>query len=459
METQYSIFNTAKRIISDYTLCAECFGRQFALLGTGLSNQERANSILTTLLLEYNDLLNESQGNKDLFMKNLEKLQEIASKMNFKPAILLMKKFQPEWQDSTDKVCYLCNNFFQRVNSLVTTIINNAKDYEFENYLVGTSINAKIVDKEDEFRAKLEINTGESMKKNFNRVVGKKLEVIWGKFVEFKQPQLNIQISIDRDRYKVQVTSNPLCVKGRYRKLIRGIPQTHWPHKKCRGKGCEECYFTGKQYPTSVEELISPEFLQSSRSDQSVFHGAGREDIDARCIGPGRPFIIELKEPRIRSIDLHRIQKEVNKKNGDKVEIFDLVFVPRSEIKNLKQSGEATAKTYYVLIKSETKLTKRDFKCKLASIKKKILENPILQRTPLRVVHRRADLTRKRMVYDIEFKWKNRYYFSSRIKAMGGTYIKELISGDEGRTKPSLSELFGRNLRCAELDIVNIEYR
>ncbi len=105
---------------------------------------------------------------------------------------------------------------------------------------------------------------------------------------------------------------------------MRGIPQTHWPHKNCRGKGCEECKFTGKQYSTSVEELINPLFLQYSKAEKSVFHGAGREDIDARCIGTGRPFIIELKEPKVRSLDLQRIQKELVNNDGDKVEIFDL---------------------------------------------------------------------------------------------------------------------------------------
>ena len=78
------------------------------------------------------------------------------------------------------------------------------------------------------------------------------------------------------------------------------------------------------------------------------------------------------------------------------------------------------------------------------------------QRTPIRVAHRRADLTRKRSIFDIEFQWVNKYHFRAIIKAMGGTYIKEFISGDEGRTKPSLAELFGVPLKCEELDIIDV---
>ncbi|HIP57883.1 MAG TPA: tRNA pseudouridine(54/55) synthase Pus10, partial [Archaeoglobus profundus] len=34
---------------------------------------------------------------------------------------------------------------------------------------------------------------------------------------------------------------------------------------------------------------------------------------------------------------------------------------------------------------------------------------------------------------------------------------KELISGDEGRTKPSLSEALGVNARVAKLDVIRVE--
>jgi len=456
MEINNSILTSAKKILHEYNLCAECFGRQFALLGTGLSNTERAHSIFNILLLEYCKQMNESQGSESIFTQNLELIRKIATNTDYEPANLVMKKYDATWETSSEFTCYLCNNVFSNLDTIVDDIHGIAKEYEFSNYLVGTSANAKILDREDEFRARLEINSGESLKRNINRETGKKLEELWKKSVEFNNPELIIQIKLDRDKHTVHISSNPLCIKGRYRKYLRGIPQTHWPHKFCRGKGCKECNFTGKQYPTSVEELINPLFLQYSKAEKSVFHGAGREDIDARCIGTGRPFIIELKEPVIRSFDLQQIQKELFKTDGDKVEIFNLEFVLRSEIKKLKTSGESTSKTYEALIVSEKKLLKREFRKQLEPIKEIVLAKPLQQRTPIRVAHRRADLTRKRSIFDIKFRWVNKFHFRATIKAMGGTYIKEFISGDEGRTKPSLAELFGVPLKCEELDIVDV---
>jgi tRNA pseudouridine synthase 10 len=42
------------------------------------------------------------------------------------------------------------------------------------------------------------------------------------------------------------------------------------------------------------------------------------------------------------------------------------------------------------------------------------------------------------------------------IKCEGGLYVKELITGDEGRTKPNLSELIGIPVQVVELDVLEV---
>ncbi|MHA1905460.1 MAG: hypothetical protein ACW977_16030 [Candidatus Thorarchaeota archaeon] len=42
------------------------------------------------------------------------------------------------------------------------------------------------------------------------------------------------------------------------------------------------------------------------------------------------------------------------------------------------------------------------------------------------------------------------------FKVQGGTYVKELISGDDGRTTPSLSESLGVKCECIQLDVIAI---
>ena len=43
------------------------------------------------------------------------------------------------------------------------------------------------------------------------------------------------------------------------------------------------------------------------------------------------------------------------------------------------------------------------------------------------------------------------------IEAESGTYIKELISGDEGKTQPNLSYIIGIPCQVTELDVINIK--
>ena len=102
---------------------------------------------------------------------------------------------------------------------------------------------------------------------------------------------------VDTRFNSTQIDVRSLYLYGRYRKLERGIPQTRWPCKKCRGTGCEHCSNTGKMYEESVEEIVAGELMKVTEAKEHAFHGMGREDIDALMLGNGRPFVIELKKP------------------------------------------------------------------------------------------------------------------------------------------------------------------
>jgi tRNA pseudouridine synthase 10 len=82
------------------------------------------------------------------------------------------------------------------------------------------------------------------------------------------------------------------------------------------------------------------------------------------------------------------------------------------------------------------------------------------QYTPGRVLNRRGPnrLRLKKIVasswlgeIDGEFLWE--------VRTEAGTYIKELISGDGGRTSPSLSCLLGVPASCSALDILEVHWR
>jgi len=450
-----NIFDKVLEIYQKYYICPYCLGRMFALLGTGTTNFERAYSLFLSLTLENHRILLTDKNKDNIALLNLRILAENAK---FSPAQKVLENEGLKYtQIDSSKTCYLCHDIFLNLQKYVNKAIKKVEDYEYDTFLCGTSPNSKIINQEDKFKAEFNLLESESFKNHFNREIGKLISSIINKPPEFEKPDIVIIFSLDFDEFEIQLLVRSLFISGRYNKLIRGIPQTRWPCRKCQGKGCDDCNFTGTQYNTSVEQLISPLFIEESKATGDKFHGAGREDIDVRMIGNGRPFILELKEPKTRNLDLNYIMVEINNTQDGKVQISNLKYSSKKEVIALKAKAENTQKVYLALIEAEEAIEKKTFETKLNLLKNTIENNKIYQRTPNRVSHRRADLIREKYVYKIEGDFVRSNLFKFTIQTQGGTYIKELISGDDGRTKPSFSEVFGSKLICKELDVIEIK--
>ena len=207
--------------------------------------------------------------------------------------------------------CWVCNNLFLNIESWVTKSIEALSDYEYINFLVGTKVTGLLAENEEILWAESGTTFAEPLKTELNREVGKRIEKLTSKKANLKKPQVVALLDLENDTVEIEI--NSLYIYGRYRKLIRGIPQTRWPCRECGGRGCERCDNTGKMYQESVDELIKPYLMSAARCTDTAFHGAGREDIDALMLGDGRPFVVEAKRPHTRSLDLGTLEAEINR--------------------------------------------------------------------------------------------------------------------------------------------------
>jgi tRNA pseudouridine synthase 10 len=427
----------------------------FSLLGSYTTNQERGNSLLLSLTME-NHKRFLSSDSKEQHEASIN-LKLLAEKANYIPAQKVLQNEGIKYiKNDVNKSCFLCHDLFSKINPYVEEARKKLEDIEFNNFLVGSRPNSQIINEEDKFKGVNTILEAESFKSHFNRVVGKELMKELKKPPEFNNPDVLLIYFFDFEFFNIEISLKSLFVFGKYNKLTRGIPQTHWICKKCMGNGCKSCNFSGKQYLTSVEELISPEFIKSSNATDSKFHGAGREDIDVRMLGEGRPFILELRNPTIRSLDLFKIERKVNKMHRRKIKIRDLRYSTKAEVIRIKSEAKNTRKIYRALVETVDRITKEDFKEKIENLKRSFEYQEIHQRTPHRVSHRRADKIRDKFIYKLEGKFIKSHLFEFMIETQGGTYIKELISGDDGRTSPSFSQVFEVPLICKELDVLEI---
>ncbi len=411
-----TILDTARKIISQGAICDHCLGRQFAKLSTGLSNDQRGAAIKLVLEMEA------GAGEDDNLLDELAK-----SKAGIK--------------------CWVCNNLLEQIDAWAEKAVQALSDYEYSNFLVGTKMTGLLAENEELIWAESGTTFAEPLKTELNREVGKRIEKLTGKRANLKKPQIVALLDIENDKVELEV--NSLYIYGRYRKLIRGIPQTRWPCRECGGKGCERCDYTGRMYQESVDELIKPHLMAASKCEDTAFHGAGREDIDALMLGDGRPFVVEAKKPHIRSIDLDALGSGINTKAAGKIEVLGLKFVESETVEQLK-SMKAN-KVYRLKIEHNT--TEEKLKSSLDILKGTLIK----QKTPTRVLHRRADLERMRRVHTAELESFDAENAVITVHCEGGLYVKELVSGDGGRTGPSLAALTGSEAKVIELEVIKVD--
>jgi tRNA pseudouridine synthase 10 len=389
-------------------ICDHCLGRLVAKRSHGLSNDERGRAIRT-----YATLVNDIP------------------------------------YEGSPKDCWICGDLFDTVDNWAEKICHALEHIECHTFLMGSRTPPLMNEAEEMLWTDFELYSPEPIKSEINREFGKSVSKKSDLVVDFKAPDVVVLVDLVTDEVDVQIRS--LFLAGRYLKLERGIPQTHWHCRSCQGKGCDVCNGTGKQYADSVEELIGAPILAMTKGTHVTLHGAGREDIDALMLGTGRPFILEIHNPLIRTIELQEIEKNVNEAGSGGVQITELSFSQRSEVEILK--NHKGHKRYRILVDIDGVVPEEELQRSLNELQNATIH----QRTPQRVSHRRADKVRKRVVLEITLLGKKNREYEISVLGEAGLYIKELISGDDGRTNPSLSKLLGKQARVTELDVVYVE--
>ncbi len=359
---------------------------------------------------------------------------------------LRKKEYIPE----ETQQCFICQDTLEHIDDIVDIVTPTLEEIKFQTFLIGTILPKEFHEREKKLKEEFDVSQTEFLKQEFNRIIGKKIAQKLAVITDFNAPEVVIEINPISYKFNTRIRS--LYIYGRYLKYLRTIPQTRWPCFKCKGKGCNECNQTGKRYQESIEELIEYETIKITEGEKGVLHGAGREDIDALMLGNGRPFVFEVVAPKIRAIDLGELQMSINKYASGKIEVTGYRWSSKEELRDLKGSAETTVKKYRAKILFDKTISNGT----LTKIEAFFNNKEIEQQTPQRVLHRRADKIRKKKVFSVECLRTNDTEIEATITCDGGCYVKELISGDEDRTNPSISKIAGIKAICKELDVVEV---
>ncbi|KAH7649479.1 MJ0041-family pseudouridylate synthase Zn finger thump [Cryptosporidium bovis] len=313
---------------------------------------------------------------------------------------------------------------------------------------------------------------------------------------------INCNINDDSDLvFKILVSFKwrDIYMIGRYIKLSRRISQSKWNYKD-----------DNVVVDTSIEELLENSLNDMVKFSNITFSSSGREDIDVRMLGTdilkdcdnnsecdennvlGRPFAIEVSGISnnynlfYNNVDFCNIDNNHNNERNYDYSIKDFIAEYIDKVKLLSKSRliinclditnvfmvnkmnkqvNEKEKSYVCVCYSPIKFSNEDY-CILSN---KIINNSISinQRTPIRVLHRRVNIDRVRNIVIIKIVEINQNYFILYLKTQSGTYIKEFIHGDFGRTNPSFGDLIVKHLpkkkihdkleiSIVQLDVLNV---
>lgn len=468
-----TILGLAWKIVSEHTVCDRCLGRFFALAGYGLENQQRGEALKLQMFMDA-ALAHKCKDGPQVLLPTEEKsLSTIIAlaKTGFKPAHMWLQKNQGLFANNTDEpsqdpitadawsveteTCYYCDGLLEQMDKMAAACAQAISHCEAKTFLVGTNVPLSLLEKQSEAATLIPSEFSETFKSHMNREVGKRLGNLTGLNVDFKRPHVSI-IQDPMQEKPPQVKIRSVYFFGRYRKLERGIPQTTWPCRACKGRRrkqtCSECGGTGLKYQTSIEQEIGSRTVPEAAADGFKLHGGGREDIDVLMKGTGRPFVGELVGPKNRppSYSLEQLEALINK--SEKVNVTLHCFTTRKGVVAVKEASEASSKTYVARCSRQSPVTEEQIR----SLEKEFKGRKVEQRTPIRVSHRRSDLIRKKIVHELRIIEINPEDFTIEVVCSGGTYVKELISSDQGRTVPSVSSVLESETTCLCLDVTDI---
>ena len=351
----------------------------------------------------------------------------------------------------TPELCPLCENLFDDVGNIVSRVTESVAGVQHSTMQFGIHLPKDLIQEEDRIRSRHGAPGSRPLKAAFVDAIQADLSNYLSD-VRFVKEIPDLMIRVDGLTLRVDIDIRPVFLYGRYRKLSRNIPQTRWPCRACRGrdKGCESCQGTGLQYPDSIQDIIGEPIREALNAEDTSFHGMGREDIDVRCLGRGRPFVMEIKNPLVREHDLDELVSLVNNNGSGMVEIDSLEWTHKKKVAKIKQ--HRSEKTYTIRFKCSETPDEEGAIAAIEGLSGIVLE----QETPKRVSHRRAAKTRKRKVASVDRVSVLEDEIEITLRCEAGTYIKELVHSDEGRTTPSVSSVLGCECEVLWLDVEEI---
>jgi len=244
----------------------------------------------------------------------------------------------------------------------------------------------------------------------------------------------------------------------------------------------------------SVQEIIAEAVTRVTGARKVSLHACGREDIDVRCLGNGRPFVLKVEGAQRWGTAAHlaTVSTAINRGEGLNgnldVQVTHVQGCSHQVWTNMQTVAEEKCKSYTCLVVCSQAPSIPANSAALAGLLVGSLSgsntaphavtntdlaalegygtrdvdpdgHPCLrvdQKTPLRVLHRRSLMNRPKYLYNLRTQRLTSNAFLLHLTTTAGAYVKEFVHGDWGRTQPNVSSILRCQAAIIQLDVARL---
>ena len=327
--------------------------------------------------------------------------------------------------------CFICGGLMERLETIADMAGRDARGYDFRTFGVGVSMPPGVQEREDQVRSALQLKGERTIKAQLSAVLSASIAGRLGKKPDRENPDLTLLVDVGKPRVAIQ--SRSLYYFGRYTKPA-GVAQRREYCRKCWGKGCRSCGRTGFDRTPTVEEKVGKNLMKWTAAKGARFTWIGSEDMESVVSGNGRPFVVELKNPRRR----HVPRRFTAGGKGGRVFVTHGRALPSkpTRLPTFRFRTRISAEAGRKVGRLEMRELARVFRD--ATV---VFDRPG-ERPVLKTVYRlRGNARGKNLVIDAELD--------------GGLPVKRLVNGD--LVAPSVSEVLKTEVKCGKFDIRGVK--
>lgn len=320
------------------------------------------------------------------------------------------------------KDCQICNGLWNHIDQSCNKIIQATKNYQYDTFLIGLTLDHSFYDNEDKFRSRFKIRGKENIKTSLLREIRKKFSNFSNKKSNLHSPDITINVQIGRKfETKVSVKSSTLILRGRYNKMKRFQIKT----KNSTNDRLE----INQRH---IEKILKKEILHQFNSDSIVFWPLGKEEPESLVLGKGRPFYVSIKN-----------SKKISFKQGFSINSNGILFKLIDKVSALPTSAPLYAKKVLTLVSFQEKMETIHFN--------NLIDSGIII----------VELVKKKsknwkLIYQMDFKIKTQRKLELIMTCDNGLPVRRFIEGEGDDISPTLDQILGMKCHCDKIDILDI---